>query len=116
VVTDRPRSFRYVPESEPLLPLADYVGSTSGAARARSGWVRQIKRHARLLAERWNAHALPYSTGIGLRVLSRLLLRPSENLIAKVINPSYACSDITQSGAQGCRAKEIEGVFKRDRR
>jgi EAL and modified HD-GYP domain-containing signal transduction protein len=111
--------FRYVPESEPLLPLADYVKLDFQAhdQGTLSGWVRQIKRHGpKLLAEKVET-PMHYHTAraLGFEFFQGYYFARPENLIAKVINPSYAhVLDLLNRVRKDAEAKEIEGVFKRD--
>jgi c-di-GMP-related signal transduction protein len=111
--------FSFEPESEALLEFADYVKLDFLAhdEATLSGWVHQIKRYGpKLLAEKVETPAqYQIALSMGFEYFQGYYFARPENLIAKVINPSYAhVLDLLNRVRKDAEAKEIEGVFKRD--
>lgn len=111
--------FRYQPESEPLLPLANYVKldvqSHSPVDLAKV--VKQIKRYpAKLVAEKVETmEQFHHCRELGFDYFQGYYFARPENMVAKIINPGHATVlQLLERVRQGADVKDIESLFKKD--
>ncbi|MBI5331791.1 MAG: EAL domain-containing protein [Betaproteobacteria bacterium] len=111
--------FHYFPESEPLLPLADFVkfDLQHNSLEELAGKVARLKRHPlKLVAEKVESQAqFEACRKLGFDYFQGYYFARPENLSTRVINPSQ--STVLQLMARvraGAELAELEALFKHD--
>ena len=111
--------FHYRPESEPLLPLANYVKldvlAHSPADLAKM--VKQVKRHpVKLVAEKVETlEQFRHCRELGFDYFQGYYFARPENMVAKIINPGHATVlQLLEKVREGADVKDLESLFKKD--
>lgn len=111
--------FHYLPESEPLLPLASYVKldilQHDSADLTRV--VHALRRHpVKLIAEKVETHEqFRLCQTLGFDYFQGYYFARPENLSTKVINPSHATVlQLMEKVRKDAEIAELENLFKKD--
>ncbi|MEW5789337.1 MAG: EAL domain-containing protein [Pseudomonadota bacterium] len=111
--------FHYMPESESLLPLANYVKldvlAHSPAELARM--VKQIRRYpVKLVAEKVETlEQFRHCRDLGFDFFQGYYFARPENLVAKIINPNHATVlQLLEKVRNNAEVKDLEALFKKD--
>jgi EAL and modified HD-GYP domain-containing signal transduction protein len=111
--------YRYLPESEALLPLASFVKldvlahSPSGLANM----VKEIRKYpVELIAEKVETpEQFRHCQSLGFEFFQGYYFAHPENLAAKIINPVYGTVvQLLEKVRQEADTKELETLFKKD--
>ena len=111
--------FHYLPESEPLLPLADYVkldvqAHTPGDL---AKLVKTVRRHpVKLVAEKVETlEQFNHCRELGFDFFQGYYFARPETLVERVINPVHATVlQLLEKVRQGADVKDLEALFKKD--
>ncbi len=111
--------YHYQPESEPLLPLADYVklDVLAHAPAELAGMVRQIRKYpVKLVAEKVETpEQFRHCRDLGFDYFQGYYFARPENMVSKIINPSHATVlQLLEKVRQGAETKDLEALFKKD--
>ncbi len=111
--------FHYLPESEPLLPLASYVKldvlAHSPAELART--VKLVRRYpVKLVAEKVETmEQFHHCRELGFDYFQGYYFARPENMVAKIINPGHTTVlQLLEKVRQGADVKDLESLFKKD--
>lgn len=111
--------FQYLPESEPLLPLASFVklDVLAHTPAELAEMVRVIRKYpVELIAEKVETpEQFRHCQALGFDFFQGYYFAHPENLAAKIINPVYATVvQLLERVRQEADAKELETLFKKD--
>jgi EAL and modified HD-GYP domain-containing signal transduction protein len=111
--------FQYLPESEPLLPLASFVklDVLAHTPAELTNMVKIIRKYpVELIAEKVETpEQFRHCQALGFDYFQGYYFAHPENLAAKIINPVYATVvQLLEKVRQGADAKDLETLFKKD--
>ena len=111
--------YQYLPETEPLLPLASYVklDVLAHTEAELAKMVKAIRKHpVELIAEKVETpEQFRHCQALGFDFFQGYYFAHPENLTAKIINPVYGTVvQLLEKVRQGADAKELEALFKKD--
>jgi EAL and modified HD-GYP domain-containing signal transduction protein len=111
--------YHYRPETEPLLPLANYVKLDVLAHNPAdlAGMVRVIRKYpVKLLAEKVETpEQFRHCRDLGFDFFQGYYFARPENLVAKIINPGHATViQLLDKVRQNADIKDLEALFKKD--
>jgi EAL and modified HD-GYP domain-containing signal transduction protein len=111
--------FQYLPESEPLLPLASFVklDVLAHTPAELTNMVKIIRKYpVELIAEKVETpEQFRHCQALGFDYFQGYYFAHPENLAAKIINPVYATVvQLLEKVRQGADAKDLEALFKKD--
>jgi EAL and modified HD-GYP domain-containing signal transduction protein len=111
--------FQYLPESEPLLPLASFVklDVLAHTPAELTNMVKIIRKYpVELIAEKVETpEQFRHCQVLGFDYFQGYYFAHPENLAAKIINPVYATVvQLLEKVRQGADAKDLEALFKKD--
>lgn len=111
--------FHYLPESEPLLPLADYVklDVLAHTPAELAKLVKEIRRYpTKLVAEKVETlEQFNHCRDLGFDFFQGYYFAHPETLVERVINPVHATVlQLLEKVRQGADVKELEALFKKD--
>lgn len=111
--------FHYIPEAEPLLPLADYVklDVLAHTPEELSKLVKTVRRHpVKLVAEKVETlEQFKHCQELGFDFFQGYYFARPETLVERVINPAHATVlQLLEKVRQGAEVKDLEDLFKKD--
>ena len=111
--------YQYMPENEPLLPLASYVklDVLAHTPAELADMVKAIRKHpVELIAEKVETpEQFRHCQALGFDFFQGYYFAHPENLTAKIINPVYGTVvQLLDKVRQGADARELEALFKKD--
>jgi len=111
--------YQYLPETEPLLPLASYVklDVLAHTEAELAKMVKAIRKHpVELIAEKVETpEQFRHCQALGFDFFQGYYFAHPETLAAKIINPVYGTVvQLLEKVRQGADAKELEALFKKD--
>jgi c-di-GMP phosphodiesterase len=111
--------FYYRPETEPLLPLADYVklDVLAHTPAELANMVRQIRKYpVKLVAEKVETpEQFRHCRDLGFDYFQGYYFARPENMVSRIINPSHATVlQLLEKVRQGAETKDLEALFKKD--
>ena len=111
--------FHYLPESEPMLPLASFVklDVLAHSPAELAAMVRQVRRHpVKLVAEKVETlEQFHHCRELGFDFFQGYYFARPENMAAKIINPSHATVlQLLEKVREGADIKDLEALFKKD--
>ncbi|MCP5279356.1 MAG: EAL domain-containing protein [Thiobacillus sp.] len=111
--------FHYIPEAEPLLPLADYVklDVLAHTPEELSRLVKTVRRHpVKLVAEKVETlEQFKHCQELGFDFFQGYYFARPETLVERVINPVHATVlQLLEKVRQGAEVKDLEALFKKD--
>lgn len=111
--------FHYLPEAEPLLPLADYVklDVLAHTPEQLGKLVKTVRRHpVKLVAEKVeNLEQFKRCRELGFDFFQGYYFARPETLVERIINPVHATVlQLMEKVRQGADVKELEALFKKD--
>ncbi|MDP2831814.1 MAG: EAL domain-containing protein [Pseudomonadota bacterium] len=111
--------FNYLPESEPLLPLADYVklDVLAHTPEELTRMVHAIRRYpVKLVAEKVETpEQFRHCRSLGFDYFQGYYFARPENLVTRVINPTHATVlQLMEKVRTDADIKDLENLFKKD--